>query len=59
MPASSKRQLKTCSNKVKTLDGFGQPFMFHLPEGQKTKQAWSGVAATVIIILLIIFYGLI
>ena len=58
LKTKKKSNLKVCSTKVKNLDAFGEPFMFLLPEGQKTKQSWSGLITTVICVTVVIFYGL-
>ena len=55
----TKSKLDGFTDKLKQIDGFGEPFMFNLPNGRKTKKSFPGCCITIIAVNIVIFYAVI
>ena len=55
----SKSRLDGFTDKLKQIDGFGEPFTFNLPNGRKTKKSFLGCCITIIAVNIVIFYAVI
>ena len=50
-------QLKACQNSMLKFDYFAQPFNFLLPEGRETYRSGKGCCMTLMLVIVVIFYG--